>query len=281
MKLLITFACLLLVQSTLWAQAPPRLIVRGDDMGYAHAGNEAIMKAYTDGIMTSVEVIVPSPWFPEAVRMLADHPGLDVGVHLALSSEWDNLKWRPLAAAPSLRDADGYFLPMIYPNAHYPGLALVEQEWRLEDIEAEFRAQIELALRHIPRTSHVSGHMGCTHIAPEVKALTERLAAEYGLDIMPEAYGVRGVSYDGPHRTLEEKRVSFLRMLGGLEAGETYLFVEHPGFDTPELRAVHHVGYEHVAADRQGVTDLWTDPEVRRRIDALGIELISYRDLKK
>ena len=71
--------------------APPRLIVRGDDMGYAHAGNEAIVKCAKEGIESSVEVIVPSPWFPEAVSMLADISSVDVGVHLALSSEWDNV----------------------------------------------------------------------------------------------------------------------------------------------------------------------------------------------
>src|SRR6187551_3336023 len=81
--------------------APPRLIVRGDDMGYAHAGNEAILKCYREGIETSVEVIAPSPWFPEAVQMLTEHAEVDVGVHLALTSEWDNIKWRPLTEAQS------------------------------------------------------------------------------------------------------------------------------------------------------------------------------------
>ena len=32
--------------------------------------------------------------------------------------------------------------------------------------------------------------------------------------------------------------------------------------------------------DRQGVTDTWTDPQIRRLIEAKGIQLISYRDLK-
>ena len=36
---------------------PPRLIVRGDDMGYSHAGNEAIVKTYTEGIASSIELI--------------------------------------------------------------------------------------------------------------------------------------------------------------------------------------------------------------------------------
>jgi hypothetical protein len=69
-------------------------------------------------------------------------------------------------------------------------------------------------------------------------------------------------------------------MLGSLKAGKTYLFVDHPGLDTPELRAIHHIGYEQVAADRQGVTDVWTDPRVRELIKGKGIQLISYKDLK-
>ena len=77
---------------------PTRLIIRGDDMGYSHSGNEALIKAYKEGIETSIEVIVPSPWFPEAVRLLQENPNVDVGIHLAITSEWDNIKWRPLAA---------------------------------------------------------------------------------------------------------------------------------------------------------------------------------------
>ena len=49
-----------------------RLIVRGDDMGFSHAGNLGIIKAYKEGIEKSIEVIVPSPWFPEAVRLLEE-----------------------------------------------------------------------------------------------------------------------------------------------------------------------------------------------------------------
>jgi chitin disaccharide deacetylase len=261
--------------------APPRLIVRGDDMGYSHSGNEAILKCYKEGIETSIEVIVPSPWFPEAVAMLAQIPKADVGVHLALTSEWDNVKWRPVSDCPSLRDADGYFHPMIYPNKNYPKRALLEQRWRLEDIEKEFRAQIELALKKIPRVSHLSGHMGCDHIHADVRALVDRLAVEYKLDIAPAKSGVKGISYVGPHATSEEKIGSFLKALESLEPGKTYLFVDHPGLDSPELRAIHHIGYENVAVDRQGVTDTWTDPRIRDFIKAKGIQLIGYIDLKK
>ena len=263
------------------APAPPRLIVRGDDMGYAHSGNEALIDCYVNGIESSIEVIAPSPWFPEAARLLAEHSGIDVGVHLALTSEWDNVKWRPLTPAPSLRDADGYFFPMLRPNPSYPRRALAENAWKLEDVEREFRTQIELVKRHVPRVSHLSGHMGCTSLSPDVAAMTKRLGAEYGVGIWPQELGVLPASYDGEHATSAEKVKSVLRMLDRLEAGKTYLFVDHPGRDGPELRAIHHIGYEQVAVDRQGVTDAWTHPRVRDRVRSRGIQLIGYRDLTR
>ncbi len=45
------------------------------------------------------------------------------------------------------------------------------------------------------------------------------------------------------------------------------------------MRAVHHVGYETVAVDRQGVTDAWTSPQALEVVKRRGIELIGYKDL--
>src|SRR4051812_19448788 len=71
--------------------AAPRLIVRGDDMGFSHSGNQALMRSFKQGIETSIEVIIPSAWFPEAVKMLKENPGVDIGIHLALTSEWERI----------------------------------------------------------------------------------------------------------------------------------------------------------------------------------------------
>jgi chitin disaccharide deacetylase len=258
---------------------PPRLIVRGDDMGYAHSGNEALIKCSVDGIQTSIEIIVPSPWFPEAVKLLKQHPGIDVGIHLALTSEWDNVKWRPLTDCRSITDSNGYFYPMVYPNKNYPGQSISENQWRIEDIEKELRAQIEIALKHIPWISHISSHMGCTNLRNDVKELTRRLAKEYKIPLDPQTENVINISYQGPRTTAEEKIQSFMAMLHKLEAGKTYLFVDHPGIDGPELRAIHHVGYEDVASDRQGVTDVFTNEKVKALVKQKGIQLIGYKDL--
>ena len=123
--------------------------------------------------------------------------------------------------------------------------------------------------------------MGCSNLSEEVKAMTKRLAMEYKIDIDPGDFGVQGVRYEGPKGTGGEKIAGFIKMLGKLEKGKTYLFVDHPGLDSPELRAIHHIGYEDVAVDRQGVTDTWTSDEVKAAIKRYDVQLISYKDLKK
>jgi len=257
-----------------------RLVVRGDDMGYSHSGNLAIIQCYQEGIQQSIEVIVPSPWFPEAVRLLEENPGVDVGIHLALTSEWDNVKWRPLTECPGITDPDGYFYPMVRPNKNYPGQSILENDWKIEEVEREFRAQIELALKKIPRITHITGHMGCTGFDDKVKVLAEQLAKEYNLYIDLDRLGVSRATYAGPRGTSEEKIESFIKMLIELKPG-TYIMVDHPGLNNAELQAISHIGYETVATDRQGVTDTWTSEKVKAAIKELGIEIISYADLKR
>jgi CubicO group peptidase (beta-lactamase class C family)/predicted glycoside hydrolase/deacetylase ChbG (UPF0249 family) len=280
MKLLHTFLLFIAFLPAAFPQsAPARLIVRGDDMGYTHSGNEALIKCFKEGIETSIEVIVPSPWFPEAVKMLNENPSVDIGIHLAITSEWDNIKWRPLTDCKSLRDKNGYFYPMIYPNKNYPGQAVLENKWTIEDVEKEFRAQIELGMKSIPRVSHISGHMNCAAMTDDVKLLTKKLAKEYNIDIDLQEHNVNWISYDGPSKTPDEKIQSFTKMLEKLEPGKTYMFLDHPGFDNDELKAVSHIGYENVSTDRQGVTELFTSKKIKQVIQEKNIQLVSYNDV--
>jgi CubicO group peptidase (beta-lactamase class C family) len=264
------------------------LVVRIDDMGCSHSANVASIDTYRNGIAGSVEVMPVCAWFPEAVRMLRENPGLDVGVHLTLTSEWENVKWRPLTHCPSLVDKDGNFYPMMNAHKAYPGQSVKENlsGLKLAEVEQEFRAQIELALRHIPQVTHLTGHMGATGFTPEVNELVKRLAAEYGLSSIDRAgsaedYSFQYVGYDGPHGTLEEKKASFIGTLKKMEKGRRYLFLDHPAYDDAEMSTVFHVGYENVAADRQGVTDLLKSEEVKNVIRERGIKLIDINALTK
>ena len=258
------------------------LIIRGDDIGSCHTSNLACIQSFREGIVRSVEVMVPGPWFPEAVRLLEENPGLDVGVHLVLTSEWSNYKWRPLTYCPSLVDADGYFYPMIWQRDDFPeGTALHDAPWKIEEIEKELRAQIETAKKYIPRVSHMDCHMGCTSCAPQIRDLVNKLAAEYNLNIAPSDYGVKYISLWNPRdSTLEQRLSSALKAINGLGPGK-YLFVDHPGMNTPEMQAIGHTGYMNVAADRDAVTRVFTSPDIKAAIEAKGIHLMSYAELKK
>ena len=60
-KIILLLLSLATITNTFAQEKYPRLIVRGDDMGFSHAGNEALIKCFKEGIERSIEVIVPSP----------------------------------------------------------------------------------------------------------------------------------------------------------------------------------------------------------------------------
>jgi len=257
------------------------LLIRGDDIGSSHAANVACIESFKNGIMRSVELMVPGPWFPEAVRLLNENPGLDVGVHLVITSEWNDIKWRPLTCCPSLVDQDGYFYPMIWQRPDFPkGTALKDAPWKIEEIEQEFRAQIEMARRHVPRISHVNCHMGCEGCAPKIAALVEKLAKEYKLDADPFQLGYQyHPLWSRSDSTAEQRIRSAVNTLEKLTPGR-YFFIDHPGMNTPEMQAIWHTGYENVAADRDGVTRVFTSHAVMDMIRTRKITLVSYKDAK-
>ena len=258
-----------------------RLLVRADDMATSHAANGACIQSYRDGLARSVEVVVPGPWYPEAVALLRENPGYDAGVHLCLTSEWERVKWRPLTAAPSLADARGFFFPMVRQRKDFPpGTGFLDAKPKAEEVERELRAQIERAKADIPQLSHLSDHMGAAQSTPEFKAIVQRLAAEHGLPV--EAKGAKGFNGfgGGPRATPEEKEARLAANLEALGPG-TWMFVEHPGADVPEMRAQGHLGYETVAIDREGVTRALTSPKVLAVVKARGIRLVSYAEVNR
>jgi hypothetical protein len=256
--------------------AAVRLIVRADDMGSSHAANVACIRAFKEGIARSVEVMAPTSWFPEAVALLRENPGLDVGVHLTLTSEWDACRWGPLTRAPSLADADGYFFPTTSQRSDFPpGTGFLEAKPKLDEVERELRAQIELCLRKIQGVSHLSVHMGTATATPELKAIVEKLSSEYKLPLDPA--GAKHFSGFPWRAGPDEKVHALAQALGDIQPG-LWVFVEHPGMDVPEMKALGHEGYRDVAIDRDGVTRAFTSREAKDAIERRGIRLLSYAE---
>ncbi|HRP33586.1 MAG TPA: ChbG/HpnK family deacetylase, partial [Agriterribacter sp.] len=69
------------------------IILHIDDMGMSHDSNIGGIEAMTKGVANSCSVMMPCPWVPGFVRYLKEHPGLDAGLHLTLTSEWKDYRW--------------------------------------------------------------------------------------------------------------------------------------------------------------------------------------------
>src|SRR5438132_5013442 len=59
-----------------------RLIVNADDFGVSAEVNEAVIRAFKEGVLTSTSLMVTGEAFAQAVRLAKENPGLAVGMHL-------------------------------------------------------------------------------------------------------------------------------------------------------------------------------------------------------
>src|SRR6476469_2577303 len=86
------------------------VILHVDDAGMSFDSNDGAVQALTNGVATSCSVMMPCPWVPQFVQFLKQHPQVDAGLHLTLTSEWRNYRWGPVAgkaAVPGLTDSTG------------------------------------------------------------------------------------------------------------------------------------------------------------------------------
>ncbi|WP_305985143.1 ChbG/HpnK family deacetylase [Roseibium sp. MMSF_3544] len=258
-----------------------RLLVRADDAGSSWSSNIGCLRACTKGIARSVEVMMPCAWTSHAAQILNGQPEVDIGIHLTLTSEWDAVKWRPITQARSLVDERGDFLPLLTPRDGDNRRSLSEVDWLLDEIASEFRAQIVLGIEMFQNVSHVSSHM-LKHFKDfdaRLGDVISDLCLEYGLDDDAFGHGLPRIEgYPKFPRDTGQRVKAFVHQLEELDQG-THIFIDHPAITSPELSVTGHSGYEDAAEDRVTCLETLTSPALRERVDQLGIELISYRDL--
>jgi predicted glycoside hydrolase/deacetylase ChbG (UPF0249 family) len=262
----VTFAC---------SAQEIRVIIQADDLGAGHGINVAAIEAYKNGIVRTANVLMPAGWAPEAARLLNENPGLEAGVHLTLTSEWTTVKWRPLTAARSLMDENGYLFRAVRSRgASATAASVADGKPSSDEIEQELRAQIVMAKRMIPRLAYLHPHMGFDSLSADVPAIVQKLAREFGL-IWAER--------DIPRQTLtrvweraDSGDVRGIKLAEKLEAigPGTWFMLEHPARDTPEMQAF---GGD-VARDRSAVLQAWTHPKVLGVVRKRNIRLIGHRE---
>ncbi len=259
------------------------LIINADDFGMCHAVNEAIFRALQKGVLRSTTLMVPCPWFLHALRFLTAHPDIPFGVHLTAISEWADYRWRPLTPrdkVPSLIDQAGYFY-------RFEDMPAFLAEVRLDQLELEWRAQIEAVLAAGLTPTHLDWHALRIGGRAGIADLLVRLAREYGLALRVrgrswtatvQSQGLPCNDYDFLDSYLLDSRARSARYeerLRELPRGLSEWAV-HPGLHTSELltiegdsKHIRHLDYEFLTS--QAAQDI-----VREE----GIVLLDYRPLQ-
>ena len=273
------------------------LIIHSDDAGMSHSVNRATIEAMENGFVSSCSIMVPCPWFPEFAEWASQHPEKDFGIHLTLNSEFDKYRWGPVAGrdkVPSLVDKDGYL--------HGSKEEVVAQA-RPAEVEIELRAQIDRALQAGIKLSHLDTHMGTVIATSDMLDIYIRLGLEYELPVMIirklnpvialgypdlvrksaeyiqvlEAKGLPPIDYlfqfyEGKEHDARQKR--YLNTFRDLQPGVTQMII-HCGYDDAELQGITSSHFL-----RGDDTRIFSDPAVKKEIDEMGIEIISWQQLR-
>ena len=272
------------------------LMVHADDAGMCHSVNMATCEALLSGAVQSASVMMPCPWVSEMAEFARQHPELDIGLHLTLTSEWKHYRWRPVAPPESVKgllDPDGYLWRDVRSVATHASAA---------EIETELRAQLDRARHFGIRFTHVDTHMGTVYARPDYFDVYTKVAREAGVPCMiprptPEAalelsqYPITAAALEAKERegfvlldrlvtgvpggTLEERRESYRQLLRKLKPGVTKLIV-HLAKDDPEIRAVTNA-WQQRWADFQ----FWTSADARALRSETGVRPFTYRELSR
>ena len=290
-----------------------RLVVNADDLGLTEGVNRGILEAHRRGILTSATLLANGAAFASGLALAREAPKLGVGVHLNLSDG------RPVcdpSAVPSLVNQGGRFFggPAVLARRILLGRV------RFAEVERELGAQIEKVRNAGVQITHLDGHKH-VHMLPGVFPIVVELARACGIGGVraaveqPVALGAMLRRHPGAataivKQSLRARALGWLAMdahkqlwQAGLACPMYFFGITQTGFlDAAELEAILwnlpegsselmcHPGYAdgalreaptRLVAEREQELVALTRPETRKRVAALGIELINYRGLSE
>lgn len=250
-------------------QAPVRLITRGDDLGSFQEANLAIIDAYRNGILRNTSIMMPTFHVEHAVNLIKQEPGLCLGLHVTLTSEWEQPRWGPISppeSVASLLDSDGTFFRTT--------MELFERKPKLDEIMREVRAQLERARAYGLDIRYMDEHMGVGWIFEKTRdyrlsAALQELAQQEGL-VFHTAI---------PHQNLTFDTIDTLtRTLQTLTPG-TYLLVTHPAYSSDSMKQIGGVNDPVpglVAQARDLDHQMLCDPGIKTLVDTGVIAAVRY-----
>lgn len=301
-KLLFSFAACLLLNHSVAAQTKSvaerlgypadtkLLIIHADDLAIAHSEDAASFEALDKGYVTSASIIVPGPWLTEVAEYAKTHPDADLGLHLALTSEWKAFRWGSVESkdkAPTLLDGTGALWPLTED---------VVKHAKPQEVEREYRAQVERALAMGIHPTHLDTHMGSALASPEFLAAYVKIAHEYHLPILaPRIPGdplklsallnekdvmVDSVTIANPNVEADKWKEFYLDAIKSMKPGLNEIIV-HLAHDDAESQAVMVDHPDYGAAWRQRDFDVVSSPDFKKALQDNHIVPVKWRDLQK
>jgi predicted glycoside hydrolase/deacetylase ChbG (UPF0249 family) len=154
------------------------LILHIDDVGMSYDQNAGTIEVLEKGAAKSCGVMMPCPWVPGFLHYLKTHPDVDAGLHLTLTSEWQDYRWHPLSgkpAVPGLVDKEG---------AMWPSLEDVVKHATADEVDKEIRAQLQRALDAGFTPTHMDSHMGVLFASPAFVMKYVQLGIEHKIPVI-------------------------------------------------------------------------------------------------
>lgn len=281
------------------------LIINADDFGMCGSANEAVIDLFLSGRIRSSTVMLPCEASKEAVRFSIEHPEFAIGVHLTMTNEWDSHNWKPLTSGKSLIDERGYM---------WKSTKLVEKNADLKELEAEMRAQIDLAHKLGMKPSHLDNHMGSLYGNQtgrfSMLAMTMRVCGEYGYPFRLFTKTAKEMCPRGTPWAVYKITPVFTSLLAKINRVVLPDYLLFPDWGEPGLKDSYEKYRERMlylwthipdgitetfvhptkeSDEIKAITGSWRDrvweyrlmkdPETEKYLNAHGVELISYRDL--
>jgi predicted glycoside hydrolase/deacetylase ChbG (UPF0249 family) len=212
------------------------LILHVDDVGMSWDSNQGAIQAMEDGVATSVSVMMPCSWVPGFLHYLQNHPAVDAGLHLTLTSEWKDYRWGPLAGKPStpgLVDKEG---------ALWSSVSDVVKNATPDEVETEIRAQLQRARAAGFEPTHMDSHMGTLFATPQFLERYIKVGIENKIPLM----------FPGGHNTMISQQLPNTAE-SKAQLKQTGQLLWNSGL--PVLDDLHNVSYNFFYPDDKDLTD--------------------------
>lgn len=151
-----------------------KLIVRADDFGYTPAYNMGTEKAITEGIVTSVDLMLDCPGFFDAVERIKKYPWISIGWHAHF---WGSPVLPP-EQVPSMVNREGRF--------KFRKDSTLRDECSYDEIVAECRAQVERCIQLLGRApDYTSGAVKMGRFEQARHQVCDEYGIKYGFCTKP------------------------------------------------------------------------------------------------